>query len=211
MSTPQQIEANRLNAQKSTGPSSVEGKAASRFNALKHAADAQSRVIPGEDPAVLEELSRDYYRQFRPVGPIETALVETIIEADWTIRRMTRAETEHLNAVMAAMEPTPYALGLAFQQDAANGHALQKIFRRQQAARRDWHRAIQELRALQAERPPLADPDPVEPATRPAAQAPANQPVSVGATAPPPVPPRPASAPSNTGNRVRSESLALRL
>ena len=37
MATPAQITANRLNAQRSTGPRSEEGKAASRFNALKHA------------------------------------------------------------------------------------------------------------------------------------------------------------------------------
>jgi hypothetical protein len=208
MSTLRQIEANRLNAQKSTGPSSAEGKAASRFNALKHSADAQARVIPGEDPAVLEELSRDYYRQFRPLGPIETALVETIVEADWTIRRMTRAEAEHLNAVMAAMEPTPYALGVAYQQDAANGHALQKIFRRQQAARRDWRRAIQELRALQAERPPLEDTGAeIERSAQPAA----IQPVSVLPAPTAPAPPRPSPPPPNEGNRLRSESLALRL
>ena len=41
MATPAQIIANRLNALKSTGPRSAEGKAASRFNALKHAASAK--------------------------------------------------------------------------------------------------------------------------------------------------------------------------
>jgi hypothetical protein len=35
MSTLRQIEANRRNAQKSTGPTSVTGKAASSMNALK--------------------------------------------------------------------------------------------------------------------------------------------------------------------------------
>jgi hypothetical protein len=203
MSTLRQIEANRLNAQKSTGPSSDEGKAASRFNALKHATDARSRVIPGEDPAALEELSSGYYRQFRPVGPIEIALVETIIEADWTVRRMTRAETEHLNAVMTAMEPTPYALGLAFQQDAANGNVLQKIFRREQAARRDWHRAIQGLRALQAERQPLEDATPsaaVDPAHRPVSETVHPNPVIQPHTPSPIIPP-----PANAVNRVRSD------
>jgi hypothetical protein len=206
MSTPRQIEASRLNAQKSTGPSSVEGKAASRFNALKHAADAQSRVIPGEDPAVLEELSRDYYRQFRPLGPIETALVETVIEADWTIRRMARAETEHVNAVMAAMEPTPYALGLAFQQDGVNGHALQRIFRRQQAARRDWQRAIQELRALQAERQPFEDAPAV--ATVDPEPLPSPEPIHTAPMAPPPAPSQLIRPPANAVTRVRSDQPA---
>ena len=51
MATIQQIEANRLNAQKSTGPRSVEGKAVSCFNATKTGIDAKSQIIRGEDPA----------------------------------------------------------------------------------------------------------------------------------------------------------------
>jgi hypothetical protein len=50
MATPAQIAANRANAQKSTGPRTAEGKAASRLNALKHGLDAESLIIPGEDP-----------------------------------------------------------------------------------------------------------------------------------------------------------------
>ena len=56
MATPKQTAANRLNAQNSTGPRSVEGKAASRFNALKSGIDAKAQVIPGEDPDQLEDL-----------------------------------------------------------------------------------------------------------------------------------------------------------
>ena len=51
MATAAQIAANRLNVQKSTGPRTPEGKAASSSNALKHGMDAASIVIPGEDPA----------------------------------------------------------------------------------------------------------------------------------------------------------------
>ena len=50
MASQKQTEANRLNAQKSTGPRSVEGKAASRMNALKSGIDARSNFIRGEDP-----------------------------------------------------------------------------------------------------------------------------------------------------------------
>ncbi|HUB80305.1 MAG TPA: hypothetical protein VMB03_15990, partial [Bryobacteraceae bacterium] len=69
MATQAQIDANRLNAQKSTGPRSLEGKAASRFNALKHAASAKSLVIPGEDEAEFAELAASYHHQFQPDGP----------------------------------------------------------------------------------------------------------------------------------------------
>ena len=71
MATPAQIEANRRNAQRSTGPRSVEGKAVSRFNALKSGIDAKSLVIPGEDPAELEALVANYYLQFPAATPVE--------------------------------------------------------------------------------------------------------------------------------------------
>ena len=51
MPTQAQLNANRLNAQKSTGPTSPEGKAASSLNALKSGIDAWSHIIPGEDTA----------------------------------------------------------------------------------------------------------------------------------------------------------------
>ena len=67
MATLRQIEANRLNALKSTGPASPEGKAVSRFNALKTGIHAELQVIPGEDPAELDALAADYHRQFPAV------------------------------------------------------------------------------------------------------------------------------------------------
>ena len=63
MSTLRQIEANRRNAQKSTGPTSVTGKAASSMNALKTGIHAKSLVLPSEKPADLEQLIDEYYQQ----------------------------------------------------------------------------------------------------------------------------------------------------
>ena len=56
MSTLKQIEANRLNAKKSTGPRTAEGKAAVRLNALKHGLFALDPIIEGEKPAHFDAL-----------------------------------------------------------------------------------------------------------------------------------------------------------
>jgi hypothetical protein len=76
MSTQRQIEANRRNAQKSTGPTSVTGKAASSMNALKTGIHAKSLVLPTEDPAELDELVEDSYRSFHPTTPEARCLVD---------------------------------------------------------------------------------------------------------------------------------------
>ena len=54
MATTAQIQANRLNAQKSTGPRTAEGKERASQNAVKHGLLAREAVIQGEDPAEFE-------------------------------------------------------------------------------------------------------------------------------------------------------------
>jgi hypothetical protein len=58
MATQKQIEANRRNAQKSTGPKTEAGKATAKFNALKHGMTAEVAVLPHEDKHSYEELRR---------------------------------------------------------------------------------------------------------------------------------------------------------
>jgi hypothetical protein len=49
MSSPSQIEANRLNARQSNGAQTAEGKAASSKNALKHGLLSKDILLPNED------------------------------------------------------------------------------------------------------------------------------------------------------------------
>jgi hypothetical protein len=74
MASQKQLAANRLNAQKSTGPRSVEGKARSSMNALKTGIDARSHTIPGEPISQLEDLTADYYQRFCPTTPEQRML-----------------------------------------------------------------------------------------------------------------------------------------
>jgi hypothetical protein len=153
MATPAQINANRLNARKSTGPRSDEGKAASRFNALKHAASARSMVIPGEDETTLAELAAAWHEQFEPVGPEETLLVEKIVAADWMQRRMSRLEAEVFNTLIAQLDEFGGAPSRRRLPARLRGsQCLQKIFRRREAAGRECQRALRDLRDLQARR-----------------------------------------------------------
>src|SRR5437764_7495078 len=101
MASPAQITANRLNAQKSTGPRTGDGKSASRFNALKHGLDAKSVIIPGEDPAEYEALAAEYREEFQPATPSETFHVDSMIRADWQKRRLQPVETELYQTILA--------------------------------------------------------------------------------------------------------------
>ena len=163
MSTQRQIEANRRNAQKSTGPISVTGKAASSMNALKTGIHAKSLVLPTEDPAELDELVEDSYRSFHPTTPEARSLVDEFIYCEWTLRRLRAAETEswqHQDHT-AYSGPAKYPLGYSATQYANTFSRLQY---RMDATRRARERALQSLKQLQADAaaapppPPAADP-----------------------------------------------------
>ena len=87
-----QIAANRLNAEKSTGPASPEGRANSRFNSLKSGIYAKSAVLPGEDAAEREALAEAFRQRFHPKTPEQVSLVEELIRGNWILRRLRRSE-----------------------------------------------------------------------------------------------------------------------
>jgi hypothetical protein len=144
MATPAQILANRANAQKSTGPRSDEGKAASRFNALKHGLDAQSIILPGEDPADYEALARDYDRSFRPTTPTERFHVDTLIRADWQKRRLQLVEADLYRTVLTENPGASLAAALLSTSPAAK--LLARVQRQLAAFERAWYQAHRELR-----------------------------------------------------------------
>jgi hypothetical protein len=144
MATPAQITANRANAQKSTGPRSVEGKSASRFNALKHGLDAASIVIPGEDPADYEALAADYLSDFRPQSTSEAFNVQTMLRADWQKRRLQRVEADLFRTLLA--ESPGAALAAALLSESAAAKLLARVQRQIAAFERTWYRANAEIR-----------------------------------------------------------------
>lgn len=92
MASDAQIEANRLNAQRSTGPQTEAGKRAVRYNALKHGLLAQASLLPGEDAALFRRLAEEIRAQFEPVGELEQLLVDRITSCAWRLRRVVLVE-----------------------------------------------------------------------------------------------------------------------
>ena len=93
MATQRQLRANRANALKSTGPRTLEGKAASRRNAMRHGLTARHLVLDGEDPTLLEALRRELVIEFAPVSATQQALVELLAGLLWRLRRAQTYET----------------------------------------------------------------------------------------------------------------------
>jgi hypothetical protein len=94
MTSLKQCDANQRNAQGSTGPTSAQGKAASRMNALKSGLYAKSLVIPGESREEFDELVQQFNHQYRPATPQARVLVDMVIRQTWLLRRYDRIEGE---------------------------------------------------------------------------------------------------------------------
>src|ERR1700734_1424503 len=94
--SPAQIDANRRNAQNSTGPRTPQGKAASRMNALKHGIRSQQVVIRGrcirEDEREFAALHQRLWDDLQPVGVLEEILADQIVTTHWRLRRALKAE-----------------------------------------------------------------------------------------------------------------------
>jgi len=150
MPSRKQIEANRRNAQKSTGPVTAEGKAACAMNAFKTGLYAKSLVIPGENLADLQQLIDDYYRRYCPATPEQRGVLDDLIMCDWELRRLTSVEASLWNyQISEFFRPVEesYRTGKAVGQ---NTKSLSLIQRRIDATRRGRDRAIRLLQELAA-------------------------------------------------------------
>ena len=93
MTSESRIEANRLNAQKSTGPKTPEGKAASSQNALTHGLTAKVHiVIPGEDHDDYNRERQNFLDHVDADDPFQAALAERACEANWKLKRLQRGQ-----------------------------------------------------------------------------------------------------------------------
>ena len=119
MATNKQINANRENAKKSTGPRTPEGKERSPKNALRHGLLAQDSVIPGEDPADFDRHLTLFEDTYVPKNYIEREIVRQIADAAWRMQRLSRIETTAITVAMARRRKHRLRYG---QESALEGH-----------------------------------------------------------------------------------------
>jgi len=216
MATQSQIDANRRNAQKSTGPKTQEGKAKSRRNALRHGLTAKTCMLADEDPNDLLDMIAEIGEKFDPQDTDEDFLVQRMAEARLRYNRIMPLEASIFNlrlVVDKAPDPLMEAQGLscqrawAYMRDANGGNALSKLSRYETTLLREYDRSraelekLQKIRAARPAPPPIAEelrkePDPpispiesIQPATsapETSNQNPATSPAPAAAPAAPP-------------------------
>jgi hypothetical protein len=93
MSSLKQIEANRLNALKSTGPRTEEGKRRSRCNAIRHGLTAETVIAGLEEAEDYESFEATIIADYDPTTAVERELVLRLASVLWRLRRATGIET----------------------------------------------------------------------------------------------------------------------
>jgi hypothetical protein len=177
------LAANRENAKRSTGPRTIEGKAASSRNAVKHGFRSSSfAVVRLEDLDEVEKFKADAVACYKPVNAQELIAVERIAMSQQLIFRGARLDagmfTSALNDVLdrtnnplIPMDPDMvgdgdieitrqqnrnYCIAEGFRRIAKESNAIGLMLRYRAQAEREYRRAVEDfdrLKALRHEMP----------------------------------------------------------
>ncbi len=104
MATERQIEANRLNGQRCTGPKTLEGKAVASRNRVTHGLTSASGLLPGEKLEDFSDLRDRVLAELAPDRAIEMELAERIASLLWRLRRVPAFEAALLAWTHACKE-----------------------------------------------------------------------------------------------------------
>ena len=188
MATEAQVVANRLNAQKSTGPRTAEGKAVVAQNAVRHGLRAEQVVIRGEDPGEFEFYRQQMLGELSPAGAVESMLAERVVHLAWRLRRAERIQAEVFDEMIVEEETSPVrkeirstraqaidglaetdlTLSMAVSRDFTNYRVLERLGLYERRIEQSLYRTMAELqkrRLLREVDQPAAEPTP-EPVAR---------------------------------------------
>src|ERR1035438_10168696 len=178
MATDKQTAANRINAQKSTGPRSAAGKMKSALNARKHGFSGSiTTVVRLEDHEAIYNLRCDLLDLYRPVNSQEIFALERMAVCQMSLIRAEQLEAGLFTACLdKALDPegepihlmSPelagdgdiqitrvqnrnFILGEGFHRATQKPHTWALFLRYQAQAERLYRRAIQEFDRLRSE------------------------------------------------------------
>ncbi|MHC4518281.1 MAG: hypothetical protein ACYTAS_06820 [Planctomycetota bacterium] len=174
MASQAQIQANRTNAQKSTGPRTAHGKAVVAQNAVKHGLLARQAVIAGEDPGQFETYRDQMLAELNPEGNVESMLANRAVGLAWRLLRAERLQNEAFDSLYTDETTNPLAklqqaalasafgvpqtdppedapdltLGRIVVKDFANTRVLDRLLMYERRLEHSLYKAIAELQRL---------------------------------------------------------------
>jgi len=158
MATEAQIAAHRLNARKSTGPRTPEGKAVVSQNAVQHGLLAREGVLRGEDGEEWERHREMLLEELQPAGALEAILATRIVDLTWRLHRAGQDQNETFGALYdrhTAGAPDPAGpaergaiLGRMILEDFRQDAVLERLLRQERRIEGSLYRTLNELRRV---------------------------------------------------------------
>ena len=154
-----QIAASKANSQKSTGPTSLEGKNKSRLNALRDGITGQVTTLSPEDRPVFEKLKAEHVADLKPETISETKLAHAIAWDTWRLDRL-RATEMNIYAQSADNhydpddpdDPETQAARANTETFCNEARRFELMSLYETRLNRSIHRNLEDLRNLQTER-----------------------------------------------------------
>jgi len=141
MPTEPQLEANRLNANFSTGPRTESGKSTASRNALIFGLYTRQDYVKPDERDLYKDFCETLFAELNPEGLLEETLTAEITGASWRLRRCSAVEAEL--ADYSERDP---------MLDESKQKTIRSVERARAAAHSLFHRGINQLRRLQTER-----------------------------------------------------------
>ena len=189
MATEAQVLANRLNAQKSTGPRTEAGKAGGSQNAGTHGLLSRKTVIPGEDPGQVETYRAPVLAELPPAGGPEAGPGGAggradHLQAEVFDTLLARESTPYAKRCLAHLyfgsengpDPRDSALGRIVISDFRCAKVLERLGLYERRIEQGLYRTLDELeklRQLRSAEPPAElsqEPEPEAPAEEPSCE-----------------------------------------
>jgi hypothetical protein len=88
-----QLRANRENAKKSTGPTSISGRQAVRLNSLTHGFSGHTVVIADHEMEAFARHLENFRAEYKPAGITEEVMVKSLADLSWATSQMSAQST----------------------------------------------------------------------------------------------------------------------
>jgi hypothetical protein len=154
MTSPVKIEANRQNAEHSTGPVTPEGKERSSKNATRHGFTGQTLVITPAEKEAYEAHVKGFFSELSPLGQLETNVVQQLADLNWCVQQIFVQQCNLIsliNAITEQLAPNGDALATA-NANTQHIKSLNTLSLYDQRKRRAIAALREELTALQKAR-----------------------------------------------------------
>jgi hypothetical protein len=172
MATENQINANRKNALKSTGPRTEEGKEAASQNSTKHGLRAKRDVIRTENQDEFVLFRENMIADLSPDGAMEEMLAERIVSLSWRLKRVEHFQNAVIDALIehglhgassgfgwtsdnreraqkeAAAGDVDVMLGIVINHDFANAKTLDMLLSYERRIESSLYRTIAEMKKM---------------------------------------------------------------